>query len=397
MSGGRQAGDVDDVLDADGNAVQRASDAAGFQFGLRGPRGIHRGIRVEPNERMQFGLQLFDPLQQRRDEFGRRQSAARIALGDFGGGEPVGRRSQGRLRLHRRPRFGRRIGRDTSPPPHAPEPGRRRLRCHRGIRRGPCPGQRPWRERRRWDPWGGSPEKLCGCERGREFREGEGVWLTRVHGIGTALIIRHALLARGGILPPGTIPAIYRPWPIASLFDVIIIGAGAAGLMCAIAAGQRGRRVLLLDHAAEPGAKILISGGGRCNFTNTCTAPERFLSENPHFCPLGAGPLHAGRLHRDGAASWHRLPRENQRPVVLRRLRPRHRRHAAGGSRRRGGRSPARARGHRPEQSRICSGSKPTTACSPPTAWFWRPADCRFPSSAPPASRTTRRAASACG
>jgi predicted Rossmann fold flavoprotein len=65
--------------------------------------------------------------------------------------------------------------------------------------------------------------------------------------------------------------------------DVIIVGAGAAGLMCAIAAGQRGRRVLLLDHAAEPGAKILISGGGRCNFTNTNTAPERFLSDNPHF------------------------------------------------------------------------------------------------------------------
>jgi predicted Rossmann fold flavoprotein len=65
--------------------------------------------------------------------------------------------------------------------------------------------------------------------------------------------------------------------------DVIILGAGAAGLMCAIAAGQRGRRVLLLDHAAEPGAKILISGGGRCNFTNTGTAPDRFLSGNPHF------------------------------------------------------------------------------------------------------------------
>ena len=69
----------------------------------------------------------------------------------------------------------------------------------------------------------------------------------------------------------------------ASHFDVIILGAGAAGLMCAITAGQRGRRVLLLDHAAEPGAKILISGGGRCNFTNTAAAPERFLSDNPHF------------------------------------------------------------------------------------------------------------------
>src|SRR6201747_2107121 len=53
--------------------------------------------------------------------------------------------------------------------------------------------------------------------------------------------------------------------------------------MCAITAGQRGRRVLLLDHAPHAGAKILISGGGRCNFTNTGTAPERFLSDNPHF------------------------------------------------------------------------------------------------------------------
>jgi hypothetical protein len=66
--------------------------------------------------------------------------------------------------------------------------------------------------------------------------------------------------------------------------DVIILGAGAAGLMCAIRAGQRGRRVLLLDHAPAAGAKILISGGGRCNFTNVGTVPERFLSDNPHFC-----------------------------------------------------------------------------------------------------------------
>jgi predicted Rossmann fold flavoprotein len=66
--------------------------------------------------------------------------------------------------------------------------------------------------------------------------------------------------------------------------DVIILGAGAAGLMCAIRAGQRRRRVLLLDHAPAAGAKILISGGGRCNFTNTGTVPERFLSDNPHFC-----------------------------------------------------------------------------------------------------------------
>ncbi len=67
-------------------------------------------------------------------------------------------------------------------------------------------------------------------------------------------------------------------------FDVVIVGAGAAGLMCAMIAGQRGRRVLLLEHNDQPGAKILISGGGRCNFTNLEIAPERFLSANPHFC-----------------------------------------------------------------------------------------------------------------
>jgi hypothetical protein len=67
-------------------------------------------------------------------------------------------------------------------------------------------------------------------------------------------------------------------------FDVIVLGAGAAGLMCAISAGRRGRRVLVLDHAPEAGAKILISGGGRCNFTNLDTAPDRFLSANPRFC-----------------------------------------------------------------------------------------------------------------
>ena len=67
-------------------------------------------------------------------------------------------------------------------------------------------------------------------------------------------------------------------------FDVVVIGAGAAGMMCALEAGKRGRRVLLLDHAAAPGEKIRISGGGRCNFTNTRTNPQAFLSENPRFC-----------------------------------------------------------------------------------------------------------------
>jgi len=65
--------------------------------------------------------------------------------------------------------------------------------------------------------------------------------------------------------------------------DAIVLGAGAAGLMCAAQAGQRGRRVVLIDHAEAPGKKILISGGGRCNFTNLHVAPDRYLSANPHF------------------------------------------------------------------------------------------------------------------
>ncbi|WP_164147586.1 BaiN/RdsA family NAD(P)/FAD-dependent oxidoreductase [Stenotrophomonas maltophilia] len=66
--------------------------------------------------------------------------------------------------------------------------------------------------------------------------------------------------------------------------DVVVIGAGAAGLMTAITAGQRGRQVQVIDHANKVGKKILMSGGGRCNFTNTGTTPGNFLSANPHFC-----------------------------------------------------------------------------------------------------------------
>ncbi len=69
-----------------------------------------------------------------------------------------------------------------------------------------------------------------------------------------------------------------------SHWDAIVIGAGAAGMMCAAVAGQRGARVLLVDHADKLAEKIRISGGGRCNFTNVNTAPAHFLSDNPHFC-----------------------------------------------------------------------------------------------------------------
>ncbi len=67
-------------------------------------------------------------------------------------------------------------------------------------------------------------------------------------------------------------------------WDVIVIGGGAAGLFCAIEAGKRGRKVLVLEHSERVGKKIAISGGGRCNFTNIYTSPENFLSSNPHFC-----------------------------------------------------------------------------------------------------------------
>ena len=72
--------------------------------------------------------------------------------------------------------------------------------------------------------------------------------------------------------------------PHLNFHDVIILGAGAAGLMCAAVAGQRGRRVLLLEQSRYPGEKIRISGGGRCNFTNLHTSPANFLSDNPRFC-----------------------------------------------------------------------------------------------------------------
>ncbi|WP_163559630.1 NAD(P)/FAD-dependent oxidoreductase [Halomonas sp. NO4] len=67
-------------------------------------------------------------------------------------------------------------------------------------------------------------------------------------------------------------------------YDVVVIGAGAAGLMCALTAGYAGRRVLVVDHANKAGKKILMSGGGRCNFTNLASTPANFFSNNPHFC-----------------------------------------------------------------------------------------------------------------
>ncbi len=90
--------------------------------------------------------------------------------------------------------------------------------------------------------------------------------------------------------------------------DVVVLGAGAAGMMCAAVAGQRGRRVALLDHNAQPGRKILISGGGRCNFTNLHCAPDRFLSNNPHFSKSALAlyqPRHFLELVGRYGIAWH--------------------------------------------------------------------------------------------
>jgi predicted Rossmann fold flavoprotein len=91
-------------------------------------------------------------------------------------------------------------------------------------------------------------------------------------------------------------------------FDVIVLGAGAAGLMCAAVAGQRGRRVLLLEHNAQPGRKILISGGGRCNFTNIHCMPANFISGNPHFAKSALAlyqPRHFLELVERYGIKWH--------------------------------------------------------------------------------------------
>ena len=91
-------------------------------------------------------------------------------------------------------------------------------------------------------------------------------------------------------------------------FDVTVIGAGAAGMMCAVEAAKRGRRVLVLEHARAAGEKIRISGGGRCNFTNLQTAPDRFISQNPGFCISALsryGPADIVALFERHGIAWH--------------------------------------------------------------------------------------------
>ena len=112
----------------------------------------------------------------------------------------------------------------------------------------------------------------------------------------------HALIAGCSYPEQEPMPADLRQ------FDVIVLGAGAAGLMCAEVAGQRGRRVALLEHNGQPGRKILISGGGRCNFTNLGCGSGNFISENPHFAKSALAlyqPQHFLELVKRYGIPWH--------------------------------------------------------------------------------------------
>jgi predicted flavoprotein YhiN len=117
---------------------------------------------------------------------------------------------------------------------------------------------------------------------------------------------------------------------MAKQYDVAVIGAGAAGMMCAATAAQRGKRVVLVDHAGKLAEKIRISGGGRCNFTNINAGPAELPVREPAFLPQRAVALHAAGFPGAGEKAPHRVPRKAPRPAVLRRFVRTDHRHAQG-------------------------------------------------------------------
>ena len=159
-----------------------------------------------------------------------------------------------------------------------------------------------------------------------------------------------------------------------SLHDVIILGAGAAGLMCAITAGQRGRRVLLFDHAVRTRRQnphLRRRTVQLCSQHRTI-APERYLRKTPHFCPLGPGSIHTGPFHRTGAAPRHRLPRKSAKVSFSATAPPASLSRCCCGEARAGRRrSPPRAQGHRRDQRRKNSRSTRTTDRSSPVTSSW--------------------------
>lgn len=170
--------------------------------------------------------------------------------------------------------------------------------------------------------------------------------------------------------------------------DVLILGAGAAGMFCAIEAGRRGRRVLVLDRARAPGEKIRISGGGRCNFTNLGIAPERFLSRNPRFALSALKRFtqwdFIARIDAAGIA-WHEKvlgqlfcdgPATQIVDMLVRQMREAGSSCASGSSRARSGGWPRGSRWTRPRER-----------CGRPRSW-WRRAASRSPRWAPRAMPT---------
>ena len=181
-------------------------------------------------------------------------------------------------------------------------------------------------------------------------------------------------------------------------FDVVIVGAGAAGLHCAAIAGQRGCSVLLIDHAEKVAEKIRISGGGRCNFTNRDVGAGELPLRQPRLLPLGAGALHAARLHRPGAsATASPGTRSTRASCSATTSSDDDHRHAAAPSARpaactrwqpcRGGRGPRTAT--------PASSSTPTAAPCARRSWSSPPAASRSRRSAPATSATASRASSA--
>ena len=165
--------------------------------------------------------------------------------------------------------------------------------------------------------------------------------------------------------------------------------------MCAIEAGRRGRRVVLLDHADRPGKKILISGGGRCNFTNLHTRPENFLSANTHFAKSALARYLPARLHRAGRATRHPLSREDTRAALLRRLLPADRHHAPQGMREPPASGSALSSDPlRPTPRRGLHGSNFRRHRSSPPRWSSPPAASPSRRWAPQASATTSPASS---
>jgi anaerobic glycerol-3-phosphate dehydrogenase len=153
-------------------------------------------------------------------------------------------------------------------------------------------------------------------------------------------------------------------------FDAIVLGAGGAGLMCAAVAGQRARRVLLIDHADEAGKKILISGGGRCNFTNVNAGPENYLSANPHFMKSALRRYTPADFHRAGRSARDRLAREDARSIVLRRVGAADRGDAACRVQQRGGLAAAWRRSAKSAMPTACFGECRGADRQAPRRWY---------------------------